>query len=304
MSTVLSAKRIANCQTYFLKEWAILLLSLGKIRISLLVTLSTATGYLLAAQEVTLQMFVPAAAVFLLACGSCALNQYQERRIDGFMERTRNRPLPSGKLNPSFALFISLGLISAGSFILFHAVSLLAGILGLFAIFWYNGIYTYLKRKTAFAAIPGALIGAIPPTLGWTSGGGSLLDPRIWAVILFFFMWQVPHFWLLLLDFGEDYEKAGLPALTRIFTPAQLRRITFMWICATAVSCMMIQLFSIVDSLTIRGGLFIAAFWLVWKGSKLLKVRSPGLPFHFTFNTINSYAFVVMVLFTLDKLFH
>jgi protoheme IX farnesyltransferase len=302
MSTVLSAKSIANRQAYFWKEWTIPLLSLGKIRISLLVTFSTATGYLLAAQEVTLQMLVPTAAVFLLACGSCALNQFQERKIDAFMERTKNRPLPSGKLNPSSALLVSLGLISAGSFTLFHGASFLAGILGLFAIFWYNGIYTYLKRKTAFAAIPGALIGAIPPALGWGSGGGSLLDPRIWAVVLFFFMWQVPHFWLLLLDFGEDYEKAGLPSLTRVFAPAQLRRITFMWICATAVSCMMIQLFSIVESLTIRGGLFIAAFWLVWKGSRLLKVRSLEFPFHFTFNTINSYAFVVMVLLTLDRL--
>jgi protoheme IX farnesyltransferase len=302
MSTALSAKSTANRRAHFWKEWAILLLSLGKIRISLLVTFSTATGYLLAAQEVTLQMLVPAAAVFLLACGSCALNQFQERKIDAFMERTRNRPLPSGKLSPSSALFISLGLISAGSFTLLHGASLLAGILGLFAIFWYNGIYTYLKRKTAFAAIPGALIGAIPPALGWVSGGGSLLDPRIWAVVLFFFMWQVPHFWLLLLNFGEDYEKAGLPSLTRIFTPAQLSRMTFMWISATAVACMVTQLFGIAESLAIRGGLFIAAFWLVWKGSKLLKVHSQKFPFHFTFNTINSYALLVMFLLALDHL--
>lgn len=303
MSTVINVKSIAN-RAYFWKEWAILLLSLGKIRISLLVTFSTAAGYLLAAQEVTLHMFVPAAAVFLLACGSCALNQYQEREIDALMDRTRNRPLPSGKLNPSFALFVSLGLISAGSFILFHGASLLAGILGLFAIFWYNGIYTPLKRKTAFAAIPGALIGAIPPALGWVSGGGSLLDPRIRAVVLFFYMWQVPHFWLLLLDFGKDYEKAGLPSLTRIFTPAQLSRMTFMWISATAVACLVTPLFGIAESSAIRGGLFVAAFWLVWKGSKLLKVHSLEFPFHFTFSTINSYAFVVIVLFTLDKLFH
>jgi protoheme IX farnesyltransferase len=303
MSTVLSAKSIANRQTYLWKERASLLLSLGKIRISLLVTFSTATGYLLAAEEVTIQMLVPAAAVFLLACGSCALNQFQERKIDALMERTRNRPIPSGKLNPSSALLISLGLISVGSFTLFCGASLLTGILGLLAIFWYNGVYTYLKRKSAFAVIPGALIGAIPPTLGWISGGGHLLDPRILVVAFLFFIWQVPHFWLLLLDFGKDYEKAGLPSLTRIFTRAQLSRITFMWISATAVACMVTQLFGIAQSLAIRGGLFISAFWLVWKGSKLLKVYSPEFPFHFAFNTINSYAFVVMVLFNSDKLF-
>ena len=76
-----------------------------------------------------------------------------------------------------------------------------------------------------------------------------------------------------------------------------------MWICATAVASLVTQLFGIAESLAIRGGLLIAAVWLVWKGSKLLKVRSLEFPFHFTFNTINCYAFVVMVLFNLDKLF-
>jgi protoheme IX farnesyltransferase len=302
MSKAMNVKNIANPRAYSWKEWGILLLSLGKVRISLLVTFSAATGYLLAAGEVTLQMLVPAAAVFLLACGSCALNQYQEKEIDSLMERTKDRPLPSGILSPSSALLISLGLISTGSFIFFHGANPLAGILGLFAIFWYNGVYTYLKRKTAFAAIPGALVGAIPPALGWVSGGGNLLDPRIGAVVFFFFMWQVPHFWLLLLDFGKDYEKAGFPSLTRLFTQAQLSRITFMWICAAAVSCMMIQLFVIVESVAIRGGFFIVAFWLVWKGSRLLKARNLEFPFRFTFKTINSYALLVMFLLALDQL--
>jgi protein SCO1/2 len=83
---------------------------------------------------------------------------------------------------------------------------------------------------------------------------------------------------------------------------AQLSRITFTWICAVAVSCMMIQLFGIVESVTVRGGFFILAFWLVWKGSKLLKVRSLELPFHFTFKTINSYVLLVMFLLALDHL--
>jgi protoheme IX farnesyltransferase len=302
MSTALSVKSIANRQAYSWKEWAVLLLSLGKIRISLLVTLSTATGYLLAAEEVAIRMLFPAAAVFLLACGSCALNQYQERKIDALMERTRNRPLASGKLRPSLGLLISLGLISVGSFILFHGVSLLAGILGLFAIFWYNGIYTTLKRKTAFAAIPGALIGAIPPALGWVSGGGSLLDPRIWAMVFFFFMWQVPHFWLLLLDFGKDYEKAGFPSLTRIFSTAQLRRILFVWIFATAVACLMIPLFGLVNLYTVQMSLLIAGIWLVWKGFMLLRSHHSEFSLRLTFNSVNVYVLVVMFLLTLDHL--
>jgi protoheme IX farnesyltransferase len=302
MSAAISVKRIANRQAYSWSELAILLLSLGKIRISLLVVLSTATGYLLAVEEVTIRMLVPAAAVFLLAYGSCALNQFQERKTDALMERTKNRPLPSGKLNSSSALFISLGLISVGSFTLFRGASLLTGVLGLFAIFWYNGIYTYLKRKTAFASIPGALIGAIPPALGWVSGGGSLLDPRIWAVVFFFFMWQVPHFWLLLLDFGKDYENAGFPSLTQVFNSAQLRRMTFVWIFATAVTCMIIPLFGIVKSHVINGGLFVAGFWLVWKTFRILTTQSQEFPFRFNFKVINTYILMVIFLFAMDHL--
>jgi protoheme IX farnesyltransferase len=302
MSTALSVKSIANRQVHSLKEWAVLLLSLGKIRISLLVTLSTATGYLLAAEEVAIQMLFPAAAIFLLACGSCALNQYQERKIDALMERTRSRPLASGKLKPSLGLLISLGLISVGFFILFHGANLLAGILGLFAILWYNGVYTILKRKTAFAAIPGALMGAIPPALGWVSGGGSPLDPRIWAVVLFFFMWQVPHFWLLLLDFGKDYEKAGLPSLTRIFSTAQLRRILFVWIFATAVACLILPLFGLVNSSVAQMSLLIAEIWLVWKAFMLLRSHHSEFSLRLLFNSINAYVLLVMFLLTLDHL--
>jgi protoheme IX farnesyltransferase len=281
-----------------------ILLELTKFKISLFAALSTFTGFILAHQELSGEIILPVMGVFFLACGSCALNQYQEREDDRRMERTKDRPIPSGKLHPSIALFISLSLIFLGSVILFYGVNLMVWGLGLFAMVWYNGVYTYLKRKSAFAVIPGALVGAVPPLLGWVSGGGHLLDPRILAVAFFFFIWQVPHFWLLLLDFGKDYEKAGFPSLAKIFTPAQLGRITFIWIFATAVTCVIIPLFGIVESPVIRGALLVLAFWLVWKGTRLLKVCSLEFPFHFTFNTMNSYAFVVMVLFTLDNLFH
>ncbi len=304
MSTVINVRSVSNRHAFSWKEWAVLLLSLGKMRISLLATLTAATGSLLATGEVSIRMFVPAAAVFLLACGACGLNQYQERETDAFMERTRNRPLPSGKLHPSSALLISSGFIFAGTFTLFRGVGFWGGILGLFAIIWYNGIYTYLKRKTAFAAVPGALVGAIPPVLGWVSGGGSLIDPRIWIVALFFFIWQVPHFWLLLLFWEMDYEKGGFPLLTRILTSEQLRRITFMWITATAVTCMMMPVFGIVESLVIKGGIFGAGVWLVLRSFRILTAHDHEFHVGSSFRTINTYVLLIMLLLTLDKLLH
>jgi protoheme IX farnesyltransferase len=301
-AAALGAKRMANPRGHFWKERILVFLCLVKIRTSLLVTLTTAAGYLLATAEVTMQILVSAGAVFFLASGACALNQYQERKIDGFMERTRTRPLPSGKLNPSSALFISVALISAGSFILFRGASLVSGALGLFAIFWYNGIYTPLKQKTAFAAIPGGLVGGIPPVLGWVSGGGSLFDHRIGAIFFFFFMWQVPHFWVLLLDFRRDYERSGLPSLTRVFSPSQLGRITFMWILATAVCGVMIPFFGIVDFPATYGGLLTVSSWLVWRSFRLLTFHGTGPVRPLPINTINSYALFVILLLSLDHL--
>jgi protoheme IX farnesyltransferase len=286
-------------------RWINILLELTKFRISLFSTLSTFAGFILARRGLSSDMILPILGVFLLASGSCALNQYQERQNDHLMERTEGRPIPSKKLSPSTALKISIGLLLFGSILLYFGAHWSALGLGLFAVLWYNGVYTFLKRKSAFAAIPGALVGAIPPVIGWISGKGFFsLDPQILAISFFFFIWQVPHFWLLLLNFGREYEKAGLPSLTRIFTSAQLSRITFIWIFATAAACMMIPLFGIVESHTIQGGLWVAAFWLMWKSLRLLTAKGRKFSLPFTFKTVNSYAVVVMILLTLDNLFH
>ncbi len=281
-----------------------ILLELTKFKISLFAALSTFTGFILAHQELSGKIFLPVMGVFLLACGSCALNQYQERHHDRLMERTQNRPLPSEKLHPLTGLGISLSLLLLGFFILHYGANQMVLGMGIFAIFWYNGFYTPLKRKTAFAVIPGAMVGGIPPLMGWVSGGGYFLDPKILAISFFFFMWQVPHFWLLLLNFGKDYENAGFPSLTQIFTSAQLRRITFMWIFATAVTCVVIPLFGVVESYEINGSLFAAGFWLVWKTLRSLTDQSREFPFRFNFKVINTYVLLVMFLFTLDKLFY
>jgi heme o synthase len=286
-------------------KWINILLELTKVRISLFATLSTSAGFILAHPGLSKEMILPVLGVFFLASGSCALNQYQERGYDPFMERTRGRPIPSKKLSPSTALKISIGLLLFGSILLYVGAHGSASLFGLFAVFWYNGFYTPLKRKSAFAAVPGALVGAIPPVIGWISGKGLFsLDPPILAISFFFFIWQVPHFWLLLLNFGKDYEKGGLPSLTKIFTSAQLKRITFTWILATAVACMMIPLFGMVESHAIHGGLWVAAFGLMWKSYRFLIARDLQFSWTIHFKTINAYAVLVIILLTLDNLLH
>ena len=286
------------------REWVTILFELTKIKISLLAMLSTASGFILATGQWTTEIFAPTGGIFLLACGSSAINHYQESRFDALMERTKRRPIPDGRISPSAVLPVAFFFILTGSWILFSARNLTALGLGLFAVLWYNGVYTRLKRTTPFAIIPGALVGAIPPVVGWVSGKGHLsMDPEIFAFSFFFFMWQVPHCGLLLLNFGKDYEKTGLPCLAQILTPSQLSRITFLWIAGTAVTGMALSFLGMVKSHAIHGALFAAGFWLVWKTSRILKADSRLFLFRNAFNIINFYVLVVMVLIPLDRLF-
>ena len=301
MPKTIEVKPILTIQFSPWKQWAILLLSLGKIRISLFATLTSTAGYLLATGQAGTGMVLAPVAVFLQAFGSCSLNQYQERAIDASMERTRNRVLPSKRLTPKAALTISLAEIVLGSLLLLFAVNLLALLLGLFAVFWYNGVYTYLKQSTAFAVIPGALIGAIPPAIGWVSGGGGLLDPRMWGIALFFYMWQAPHFWLLLLDFGKEYEAAGLPSVTRLFSTKQLKRILFIWLLSTGVSCLLIPLFGVGASVPVRILLVGLTLWLFWIAIDFFKSSSQGPSFRLAFIRLNIYVLFVIALLSLDR---
>ncbi len=301
MVTLADIRSITYNRTSTWSNWFTVLFHLGKLKVSLLATLTTATGYLLATGKITTHMFFPTAGVFLLASGSCALNQVQEREIDRLMERTKSRPIPSGRLDPEAALWISIGLIFSGFFIL-HGTTFLGLILGLVAVLWYNLVYTPLKRKTAFAAVPGALVGAIPPMLGWVTAGGSMLDPRIWGVCLFFFIWQIPHFWLHLLHFSKDYEKTELPSITKIFSPLQIKRIVSVWLLWTGVSSLIIPLFGFFNCLFARLSLMAVTCWLFWNVAVFLRSYKQTMNQRSVFANLNIYALIVILLLSLDKL--
>jgi protoheme IX farnesyltransferase len=218
------------------------------------------------------------------------------------MDRTKNRPIPSGRISSSNALYISLFFVLSGSLILFVGSNLLALGLGLLNLLWYNFIYTLLKRRSAFAIVPGSLVGAIPPVIGWVAAGGTLLDPQIIVIAFFFFIWQIPHFWLLLLVLDKDYRQAGFPTLTQVFSREQLSRITFVWIVATAVTGLMIPLFGIVSDFWINLGLFFSGALLTWKAFGLLADTNDLKIYNHNFRYINYFALIVVFLISIDKL--
>jgi len=194
------------------------------------------------------------------------------------------------------------GLILSGFLILFCGSGDLASALGLLAVLWYNLVYTPLKQKTAFAAVPGALVGAIPPVLGWVAGAGSILDPRIWGVALLFFVWQVPHFLLLALDFSEDYEKAGLPSVTQLFSTQQIKRIVFIWLLSTGVAGLSFSSSGLIHSHFVSLFLFAATSWLIWNAIGFLRFNSQGTVPRMAFTKLNIYALFVLFLLSVDRL--
>lgn len=151
--------------------------------------------------------------IYFLSSGSFALNQYQERNIDKKMKRTENRPLPMGKLKPVEAFIFSFVFITLGLFVSFF-VSLKVTLLGLTTLIFYNGLYTLIwKKKSPFAAIPGAIPGAMPFVIGYTAASDIIFDLINIYFFLVMFFWQMPHFWALAIRYQDDYKGANIPVL-------------------------------------------------------------------------------------------
>ena len=277
-------------------------MELNKVRITVAVTLTTMAGYILAKNGIDTGIILPTLGIFILACGSAVLNHIQDHDKDALMTRTSKRPIPSGKISTSGASIIAVIEIIIGSALLYFGSGFLALQLGLLALIWYNGIYTPLKRKTAFAVIPGSVIGAIPPLVGWVAAGGLLSDPKAIVLGLFFFMWQVPHFWLLMLKYGEEYEAAGFKSITSLISKQQVKNSTFLWTVATAVSAIMVANSGLITLVFFKVLIVIASFWLIGVFSKLILPKTKEFnPFHY-FMRINYFVLIMILILSIEPL--
>ena len=277
-------------------------IKLSRIYIALFSSYAAAMGFFLGPYRLINDAVASTLAIFFLACGASALNQYQERDIDAKMERTRRRPLPSGAITPSEALSFSLVMLCVGIIMLVLLGKVLLVILGILAVLLYNGLYTHLKKVTAFASVPGGVIGMIPPAIGWVSAGGALFDARLMGVCFIFFMWQIPHFWLLLLRYADDYKKAGLPSLANLMSPTQISRVVFIWIFASSVASLLLPLYGAVKTSIVFFLLIPLAVWLQWNGRLLLQNTAIARPVEL-FRTINLYLLLVMSLLSIENIF-
>jgi protoheme IX farnesyltransferase len=269
-------------------------LTLTKFHISAVTTSTAAMGYVAASGTIQVGLLTTFFGTLALALSASILNEIQERDIDARMQRTKNRPIPSGRISVTKALVSALLLSTIGCATLFVAHGALTASFGILALFWYNVLYTPLKRISAFAVVPGSIIGALPPAIGWSAAGGDVDSPALLALCFVFFVWQVPHFWLLSLRHANDYERAGLPTLSKYFAESQIQRLIFTWTCASVAVCGLLGVFQTTTHLGPLLSIAAGGIWLVVRFRFLITNPSALSRVGRAFGDINRFAVVIM----------
>lgn len=276
------------------------LLTLTKWRIALVSMVSAAAGALLADPTAGWRIVWPLLGTYLLACGAGAWNQIQERDLDARMDRTKHRPLPTGALSVRQAALIVATLIGAGIALFALTGNVATILLGVLAVLSYNLLYTPLKRVTPWAPVIGAVVGAFAPAIGWTGVGGEVVGPSLVALIGFFVVWQVPHFWLLFLRAEREYAAAGLPVLTDRLNITRLKRVTFVWIVAATALGLLLPLFGALHNLGLLALLVAMAGWLNWRARGILLTTEPRAEMR-AFAAINAYAATLLLAIIVER---
>lgn len=190
-------------------------LELTKPRLSALVVLTTAAGYWMAMDKTKPHALLPAVVIgtALVAGGANALNEWMEWKYDALMERTKRRPIPSGRVAPAAAFWFGCIISMLGLGFLAARTPVLSTLLAAISLASYLALYTPLKRISALCTLAGAIPGAIPPMIGWAAARESL-GIGAWALFLLMFVWQLPHFLALSQLYRSDYANAGYKMLS------------------------------------------------------------------------------------------
>jgi protoheme IX farnesyltransferase len=190
---------------------------LFKARVTAMVIITAWAGFYLgsarsAISSFNLGLLQTLLGVGLVSAGACALNEIFERTTDRKMLRTAARPLPAGRIGLPHGLFLGLGAVAVGSWMLLRWTNPVTVVLALLTVFTYVAVYTPLKRFTTLATFIGAFPGAMGPLLGWTAARGEIEWPAV-SLFAILFVWQFPHFMAIAWLYREDYGRAGIRML-------------------------------------------------------------------------------------------
>ena len=277
-------------------------LQLTKFRLAISVVFSSIAGYLLAVDHIDSSILMELLfGGFAMVGASNAFNQWIEKEKDSLMDRTKNRPLPSGRMNNLTALVIASLLTLVGIFVL-NNINFKTALFGALSIFIYTCIYTPLKSVTPLSVFIGAFPGAIPFMLGWVAATGSFgIEPGILFMVQFF--WQFPHFWAIGWMLDHDYNKAGFKMLpTGNPDRATAFQIVFYTFWTIIISIIPYTQYS--GSLTLSLGAFIClvliGLYFLYHTLKLMQNKSKEAAKKLMYASI-VYISLLQVIYVIDK---
>ncbi len=258
-----------------LREKLAAYVELTKPRIAFMLVLTSAAGfYLGSAQGFNFVLFANSMiGIALLAFGVATLNQFIERKTDALMDRTAKRPLPTNKITPNEALIFGVVQCAVAGFYLFFLVNPLTAFLGLIVIVGYVLLYTPLKTRTSASTAIGAVPGAMPPLMGWTSAADSI-SLGAWTLFALLFLWQFPHFLAIASMYKEQYAKAGIKMLPALEKDGKItaRQIVMFSILTVAVS--LSPFFIGISGLYYLVGASLLGIWFLWTSIQAARFKT------------------------------
>ena len=278
------------------------ILELTKYRLSLSVIFSSVAGYLIAIDYFSIETFLLLFfGGFFLVGASNGFNQIIERERDSIMDRTKNRPIPLGKISPRSAFIICLIMILSG-IVLLYLINFRTAFFGLISTLIYLFLYTPLKTRTPLCVFFGAISGAIPFMLGWVAATNKFgIEPGVLFMIQFF--WQFPHFWAIGWLSDDDYKKAGFKMLpTGKKDKSTAFQIVFYTIWTILASLIPLSGFSGLLTISYISGLliFLAGLFMLSKSINLMlymnNLNASKLKYASIF-----YLTFIQIIFVLDK---
>ena len=283
-----------------LREKLAAYVELTKPRIAFMLVLTSAAGfYLGSTQEFDFILFTNAMiGIALLAFGVATLNQYLERKTDALMTRTANRPLPTNKVTKTEALVFGVLQCLAAELYLLFLVNGLTAALGLIVIVGYVLLYTPLKTRTSASTAIGALPGAMPPLMGWTSAADSI-NIGAWMLFALLFLWQFPHFLAIASMYKEQYAKAGIKMLPTLEKDGRITARQIVMFAILTVGVSLAPFFIGMSGVYYLVGAILLGIWFLWtsiqaarfktveKSRKLLLVSVLYLPIIFALMVFN-----------------
>lgn len=278
-------------------------LSLTKPLVTLGVTLTAFTGYVINAEEIFIPELISLViGVMLMSGGAAAYNHIVERKTDSLMERTRHRPVASGRISSETARIFATLLTLLGFALLFLQTKPICALLGAINIAWYIWVYTPLKRKSVWAVFVGTITGVIPFFMGVFAATNHFINPLNLLVAAYLMMWQIPHFFLLAHRYGDEYHKAGIASIAKRINQGNIIKIYHLWVLACCLIAMLMPLLGLLTNFVSNWIVAATALSVIALTIFELLSKKRNIHFKLSFMATNLMQVVLMITLAVDNL--